>query len=65
MAQAVAGIAGLVAIAWLLSEARGRVPWRTVVSGLALQLVLAVLLVKLPGAKDAFLWLNGALGAIE
>ncbi len=65
MAQAVAGIAGLVAIAWLLSEARGRVPWRTVVSGLALQLVLAVLLVKLPGAKDAFLWLNGALGALE
>ena len=65
MAQAVAGIAGLVAIAWALSEARGRVPWRTVVSGLALQLVLAVLLVKLPGAKDAFLWLNGALGALE
>lgn len=63
--QAFAGILGLLAIAWALSEARGRVPWRAVVSGLLLQAALALLLVKLPGSKEAFLWLNGLMGALE
>ena len=35
-----AGIAGIVALAWLFSEARRRVPWRTVAAGLALQALL-------------------------
>lgn len=65
MLQAVAGILGLLAIAWAISEARGRVPWRTVWSGLLLQFVLAVLLLKLPAAKEAFLWLNDVLGGVE
>ena len=63
--QALAGIFGLLAIAWALSEARGRVPWRTVASGLLLQGTLALLLVKLPASKEAFLWLNGLMGALE
>ena len=65
MLQGLAGIAGLLAIAWLLSEGRARVPWRTVWSGVLLQFALALLLLKLPAAKDAFLWLNGALGGLE
>ncbi len=63
--QAAAGILGLLAIAWAISEARGRVPWRTVWSGLLLQFVLALLLIKLPVAKEVFLWLNGVLGGVE
>jgi len=63
--QALAGIAGLLALAWLASEKRGAVPWRAVGSGLALQLALALLLVKLPYAKEAFLALNEALLALE
>lgn len=63
--QALAGIAGLLALAWLASEKRAAVPWRAVGSGLALQLVLALLLVKLPYAKEAFLALNQALLALE
>jgi len=51
MLQSVAGIAGLLAIAWLLSEARGRVPWRAVGIGVALVIVLALLFVKLPPAR--------------
>ncbi|MGE0875110.1 MAG: NupC/NupG family nucleoside CNT transporter [Burkholderiales bacterium] len=65
MLQACAGILGLLAIAWALSESRRQVPWRTVWSGLLLQFALALLLLKLPGAKDAFLWLNGVLGGLE
>ncbi len=63
--QALLGIAGLVAIAWLASEKRRAVPWRAVVSGLVLQLLLALVLLKLPFAKDAFLALNDAMLALE
>ena len=63
--QALAGIAGLVALAWITSERRGAVPWRAVGSGLVLQVLLAVLLIKLPYAKNAFLALNDAMLALE
>jgi CNT family concentrative nucleoside transporter len=63
--QALLGITGLLAVAWSLSEARRQVPWRAVMAGLLLQLTLAVLLLKLPLAKDAFLALNGAMLALE
>ena len=52
-------------IAWLLSERRRAVPWRAVAGGLALLLVLAVLFLKLPYAKDAFLKLNDLLLVLE
>jgi len=63
--QAFAGIAGLLALAWLASEKRNAVPWRAVWAGLLLQLALALVLLKLPLAKDAFLALNDALLALE
>jgi concentrative nucleoside transporter, CNT family len=63
--QALLGMTGLLAVAWSLSEQRRRVPWRAVIAGLLLQLTLAVLLLKLPLAKDAFLALNGAMLALE
>ncbi len=63
--HAIAGIAGLLAIAWLASENRRAVPWRAVGAGLVLQLVLALLLLKLPFAKTAFLALNDAMLALE
>jgi CNT family concentrative nucleoside transporter len=63
--QGVLGIAGLLLIAWLLSERRRAVPWRAVAAGLALVLVLALLFLKLPYAKDAFLKLNDLLLVLE
>ena len=65
MIQALAGIAGLVLLAYAFSEKRGAVPWRAVAAGLALQLALALLLLKLPFAKDAFLALNDVMSALE
>jgi len=53
------------ALAWLASERRTAVPWRAVWAGLALQLALALLLLKLSLAKDAFLALNEVLLALE
>ena len=40
--HALAGIAGLVALAWLAGEKRSAVPWRAVVAGLALQLAMSL-----------------------
>src|SRR3954470_9348584 len=63
--HALAGIAGLVAAAWLAGERRGAVPWRAVVAGLALQLVMAAVFLKLMLVKEAFLKLNDALLVLE
>jgi len=63
--QALAGIAGLLALAWLASEKRARFPWLVVASGLALQAVLALVFLKLPAARDLFLELNDAMSGLE
>src|SRR2546428_3177542 len=63
--HALVGIAGLLGLAWLLSEKRFAVPWRAVAVGLILQLILAVLFLRAPYVKDAFLTLNDALLVLE
>ncbi|HUQ75809.1 MAG TPA: nucleoside transporter C-terminal domain-containing protein [Burkholderiales bacterium] len=63
--HAVIGMAGLVGLAWLASEGRRAVPWRAVLAGLALELALAVVCLKLPGVKSAFMALNDALLVLE
>ncbi|MEM1212755.1 MAG: nucleoside transporter C-terminal domain-containing protein [Planctomycetota bacterium] len=51
------GLAFFVGMAWLMSSARGRFPWRVVVVGLVLQVLLAVLVLWwTPGA-----WAVGAV----
>ena len=63
--HAAAGIAGLLALAWLMGEDRRGVPWRAVLAGLALQVLLALVLLKVPVMKDLFLKLNDALLVLE
>ena len=63
--QALAGIAGLVAIAWLFGEKRAAVPWRAVIAGLVLQLVMALVFLKVAAVKEAFFKLNDALLVLE
>ena len=58
-------MAGLVALAWAAGEARRAVPWRSVAAGLALEIVLALICLKLPGVKNAFMALNDALMVLE
>jgi CNT family concentrative nucleoside transporter len=56
--QAILGYAGLLALAWVLSENRRAVSARTVAAGLGLQVGLAVLLLALPAVREGFLALN-------
>jgi len=58
-------MAGLVALAWALSENRRAVPWRAVASGLVLLVALAVLFLKVPYIKEAFMKANDALLVLE
>jgi CNT family concentrative nucleoside transporter len=55
----------LLVFAWVLSENRRVVPWRIVLAGLALQLALAVLLLKAPPLQQFFLAANDAMLALE
>jgi len=62
--QSAFGICVIVVLAWVLSEDRRAFPWRTVAVGLVLQAVLALLLLKVPAARDGLLALNGAVDAL-
>ena len=65
--RGVLGIFLLLLLAWALGERRHghhdpRIPWRTVIIGVTLQVLLALLLLRLPPASQALLLLNrGAL----
>lgn len=65
MLQSLAGIAGLLLIAVLLSENRRAVSPRLLLAGLAIQLGLALLLLKVPAAQMLFLMLNHAVDAVQ
>ncbi len=63
--QAILGIGFFMALAWLLSESRGDVRWRPVLVGLVLQLLLALLLLRVPMVSRTLLLLNEVVYAVE
>ena len=62
--QSLLGILALVALAWVISENRRAVAWRSVAAGLLLTFLTALILLKLPGVARAFGAINDAVGAI-
>jgi CNT family concentrative nucleoside transporter len=63
--HALAGLAGLIGLAWLLGEARRAVPWRAVGVGVGLMVGLSFLFLKVPLFRDLFMKLNEALSVVE
>jgi CNT family concentrative nucleoside transporter len=63
--QSLAGLLGLVGVAWLFSEKKRAVTLRLVAAGLGVQIGLAFLLLKLPGLRDAFSLLGRGVAALE
>ncbi len=59
------GFLVLAMIAWAMSEDRRAVSWRGALSGMAAQLVLAAVMLKVPLFKDLFLLLNRLVSALE
>jgi CNT family concentrative nucleoside transporter len=62
--QSLLGILVILALAWLVSENRRAFPFRTVIVGVAMQIALALLLLKVPVARDGLFALNGVVTAL-
>jgi CNT family concentrative nucleoside transporter len=62
--QPVAGILVIIVIGWLLSEDRSAFSFRLVGSALALQAGIAVLMLKVPAARQALFGLNALVTAL-
>src|SRR5579884_112613 len=62
--QSALGVAAIIAVAWTISENRRAVPWRQVVTGLALTFALAALMLKAPQTQTAFNAVSRAVDAI-
>jgi concentrative nucleoside transporter, CNT family len=63
--QSAFGLFALLILTWAISENRRAVPWRIVISGVLLMLVMALLLLKVPLFKQFFFTLNEGLAALE
>ena len=65
MLHAAFGMASLLLVAWLLSENRRAIAWRTVMVGLALQTGLALVLIGIPAANKVLMLFNHAAEALH
>ena len=63
--QSAFGLAVLVLIAFALSENRKIFSWRLVLSGVALQIAIALVFLGLPPARDALFSLNAVVDALS
>jgi CNT family concentrative nucleoside transporter len=63
--QSALGIVVILTAAWLFSEDRRAFPVRTVAVGFALQIALALLLLKVPLARNILFSLNGIVDALS
>ncbi len=63
-ATSVAGFIVFAGIAWLLSTNRRKVAWKTIAWGVSLQLLIGVIIFRLPVSHRIFLWLNDAVLAL-
>ena len=58
------GFCVLTGLAWLCSENRRAISWRTVAWGLGLQILIGLLVFRLPGSRRLFVGLNDAVLAL-
>jgi CNT family concentrative nucleoside transporter len=61
LARAVFGYATLMGLAWLISENRKAIPWRTVIGGVVLQTILTVMFFKISFLKTTIAGLNDVM----
>src|SRR5262249_24099486 len=62
--QSALGIVVIITLAWLFSENRRAFPWRIAIVGLLLQAGVAILLLKVPVARNALFGLNGVVNVL-
>ncbi len=65
MLHASLGVLALLCIAWLCGEDRRSIRWRTVIGGVMLQILGALVLLGIPAARKPMVWLNDAANALH
>lgn len=63
--QGIAGIPAFILFAWFLSENRGKFPVKTALVGVAAQVLIALILLKLPLFTNFFMHVNRAVLGLE
>ena len=63
--QSIAGLLAFAGIAWLLSENRKQVKLNKAITGILLQLLVGLILLKIPIFRDLFLLLNRLVLSLE
>ncbi len=63
--QSMLGLVVFTGLAWVFSENRLRAPWKVAGVGLGLQILIALLLLKIPIVQPAFLALNDVVIAVQ
>jgi len=63
--QACFGLVLFFFLAWLFSENRKQVNFKTALMGLAIQIILAIIVTKFSFVRDAFLWIGGGVMALK
>lgn len=63
--QSLFGFVTVLVVLLALSEARSRLRWRRIGAGVGLQVLLAALLLAVPGVRDALLGLNALVTALD
>ncbi|UCD31916.1 MAG: nucleoside:proton symporter, partial [Desulfobacterales bacterium] len=63
--QSVIGLFVFVFIAWLMSENRRQVRFKTILVGIAIQLIVGIILLKLSFFREFFLVLNRLVLSLE
>ncbi|MGL4772023.1 MAG: NupC/NupG family nucleoside CNT transporter [Clostridium sp.] len=58
------GIIAILAIAYLLSENKKKINWRLVLTGLGLQVVFAIIILKIPAGRKVFEVASGAISKL-
>jgi concentrative nucleoside transporter, CNT family len=65
IAQSIAGLAVFTGIAWLISENRTKVSFKIIIAGILIQLVIGLILLKLPVFRNFFISLNRLVLSLE
>ncbi len=65
IAQSIAGLVVFISLAWLISENRTKVSFKIIIAGIIIQLVVGLILLKLPVFRNFFVSLNRLVLSLE
>jgi CNT family concentrative nucleoside transporter len=63
--QGIIGLIVMLGFASVIAERRRAPPWKLIAAGLAVQFVLALILLRMPATREMFLALNGIVAALQ